>query len=86
MAQRLVRKLCPDCRQAYNLDEELVGSLKGQLDLDHIFELAAKNNLLDKKLLEKRDWRQAIFIVRGDVRAAGRKGIKEEWEFLKFWK
>jgi type IV pilus assembly protein PilB len=61
MAQRLVRKLCPDCRQAYNLDEELVNSLKGQLDLARIFDLAAKNNLLDKELLGKKDWMQAVF-------------------------
>lgn len=76
MAQRLVRKLCPDCRQAYNLDEELVNSLKGQLDLEHIFELAAKNNLLDKKLLEKKDWMQAVFYRPGGCSRCRQEGYK----------
>jgi type II secretory ATPase GspE/PulE/Tfp pilus assembly ATPase PilB-like protein len=48
MAQRLVRKLCSDCRQSYNLDKELVQSLQSQIDMDRVLEITKKNNLLEK--------------------------------------
>jgi len=42
MAQRLVRKLCPDCRQAYNLDAELSKSIQGYADMDRVFDIEKK--------------------------------------------
>jgi type IV pilus assembly protein PilB len=76
MAQRLVRKLCPDCRQAYNLDAELIDSLKKQLDLERIFGLAAKNNMLDKGLQEKKDWSQVTFYHPGGCERCRQEGYK----------
>lgn len=61
MAQRLVRRLCPDCRQAYSLDDELVNSLKQQIDLERIFDVALKNNLLGKEISVSRDWSKISF-------------------------
>jgi len=61
MAQRLVRKLCPDCRQAYNLDKELTESLQSQVDMDRVLEIAKKNNLLDKNIIENFDWSKVNF-------------------------
>ncbi len=61
MAQRLVRRLCPECREAYTLDKELMESLKRQVDLERVFELALKNNLLGKELAENRDWSKISF-------------------------
>jgi len=61
MAQRLVRRLCSDCRQGYSLDKELLDSLRGQIDLDRIFDLAKKNNLLDKNLADNSSWEKITF-------------------------
>jgi type IV pilus assembly protein PilB len=61
MAQRLVRKLCPDCRQAYNLDEELLQSLQGQINMDRVLGIAKENNLLEKKIIENLDWSKITF-------------------------
>ena len=61
MAQRLVRRLCSDCRQAYSLDDELVDSLKQQIDLERIFDVALKNNLLGKEISGSRDWSKISF-------------------------
>ncbi|MFA5926286.1 MAG: ATPase, T2SS/T4P/T4SS family [Parcubacteria group bacterium] len=76
MAQRLVRKLCPDCRQPYNLDAELINSLKNQLDLERIFNLAAKNNMLDKNLLEQKDWSRITFYRPGGCARCRQEGYK----------
>ena len=61
MAQRLVRRLCPNCRQAYNLDDELINSLKQQIDLERVFEVALKNNLLGKEISKDMDWSKISF-------------------------
>ncbi len=56
MAQRLVRKLCSDCRQPFALDAEILKSLGEEVNLDKLLETAAKNNFLDKNLAEEKDW------------------------------
>jgi type IV pilus assembly protein PilB len=61
IAQRLVRRLCSDCRQEYTLDQELAESIRKQIDLERVFELAQKNNLLDKSLSEQNDWSKIKF-------------------------
>jgi type IV pilus assembly protein PilB len=76
MAQRLVRKLCPDCRQEYVLDEELINSLKKQFDLDRIFELAQKNNLLGKNAVENKDWTKIKFYRPGGCSRCRKEGYK----------
>ncbi len=61
VAQRLVRRLCPDCRQVYHLDEELIDSLKDQVDLEFVIKEAAKGNFLKKELKDKKDWTRIDF-------------------------
>lgn len=61
IAQRLVRRLCSDCRQEYHLDRELLSSLQGQIDLERVFNLAKKNNLLDKNLAAGGGWEKVTF-------------------------
>lgn len=61
MAQRLVRRLCPDCREAYILDKELLDSLCEQVDLERVLSLARQNNILEKSLADNNDWSKINF-------------------------
>ena len=46
IAQRLVRKICPNCIQSYKLDKEIVGELKKQLDLENILQTMEKRKII----------------------------------------
>ena len=76
MAQRLVRRLCSDCRQAYSLDKELIDSLKQRVNLERIFEQAKKNNLLEKGLSEGQDWSRISFYRPGGCSRCRQEGYK----------
>jgi type IV pilus assembly protein PilB len=76
MAQRLVRKLCSDCRQAYNLDKELIQVLQGQVDMDRVLETAKKNNLLEKNIMENLDWSKITFYHPGGCSRCRQEGYK----------
>jgi type IV pilus assembly protein PilB len=76
MAQRLVRRLCPNCRQAYNLDDELINSLKQQIDLERVFEVALKNNLLGKEISKDMDWSKISFYRPGGCSRCRKEGYK----------
>jgi type IV pilus assembly protein PilB len=76
MAQRLVRKLCSDCRQAYNLDKELIQALQGQVDMDRVLEIAKKNNLLEKNIMENLDWSKITFYHPGGCSRCRQEGYK----------
>lgn len=76
MAQRLVRKLCPDCRQAYTLDKELMDSLQSQVDMERVLEIAKKNNLLDKNIIENFDWSKVTFHHPGGCSRCRQEGYK----------
>lgn len=54
IAQRLVRKICPDCIQSYNLDKEMIEELKKQLSIESILETMEKTKTIvdSKKGLE----------------------------------
>lgn len=46
IAQRLVRKICPECIQSYNLDKEDIGELEKQLDIDSILHTLEKTKTI----------------------------------------
>ncbi len=76
MAQRLVRRLCPDCRVAYKLDAELAASLKQQVDFTKVLEVAKKNNLLGKELAEAGDLSEITFYHPGGCSRCRQEGYK----------
>jgi type IV pilus assembly protein PilB len=76
MAQRLVRKLCPDCREAYTLDAELMKSLGEEMNLDRLLEIAAKNKLIDQKIAETKDWSKINFYRAVGCERCSREGYK----------
>ncbi len=76
MAQRLVRRLCSDCRQGYTLDKELLDSLRSQVDLKRVLDLARKNNIMEKSLAENNDWSKITFYRPGGCSRCRQEGYK----------
>jgi len=61
IAQRLVRKLCNDCKQEYKLSEKELSNLKNNYNIDEILE-SLRKNISDKNLLKKEDrWKDIKF-------------------------
>jgi type IV pilus assembly protein PilB len=56
IAQRLVRKLCPDCRKEYKISEKELKSFKDNYKMDEILEVIKKSKLLGDRLKEKDRW------------------------------
>ncbi len=46
IAQRLVRKICPNCIQSYKLDKQVIEELKKQLDLVNIMQTMEKKKII----------------------------------------
>ena len=76
MAQRLVRKLCPDCRQKYILDAELQKSLGEEFDLTHVLSVAVKNNFINKEVAEAKDWSKINFYHAAGCERCSQEGYK----------
>jgi len=46
IAQRLVRKICPNCIQSYKLDKEIIAELKQRLDLENIMKTLEEKKVI----------------------------------------
>ncbi len=46
IAQRLVRKICPNCIQSYKLDKQTITELKQQLDLENIMQTLEEKKII----------------------------------------
>ncbi len=76
MAQRLVRKLCPDCRQSFTLDSDLLKSLDQEMDLDYILSVAERNNFVDKDTAASKDWSKINFFRAVGCERCSNEGYK----------
>lgn len=56
IAQRLVRKLCPDCREKYRLTKDTMDSLKEKFKMDKILDIVVKEKISDQKKWESVDF------------------------------
>ena len=61
IAQRLVRKICPDCIQSYNLDAETITELEKQLDIENILKTMEKT----KFIIDAKKGLKSILFYRG---------------------
>ncbi len=57
MAQRLVRKLCPNCKKEYKVDEKTLKTLKENYNMDEILETIKKNDIIRGKIKAKDTWK-----------------------------
>jgi type IV pilus assembly protein PilB len=74
IAQRLVRRLCPDCRQEYFLSPEEVTNLKGSYDLDRISKILKENGALSSG--EENTWEKIKLYRAGGCEQCGGEGYK----------
>jgi len=82
IAQRLVRKICPNCIQSFNLDEKIIEDLKKHFNIDSII----KTMIREKIIIDHKDIESLLF-YRGkgckqcnDSGYKGRVGIYETLE------
>ncbi|OGZ35129.1 MAG: hypothetical protein A3A94_00605 [Candidatus Portnoybacteria bacterium RIFCSPLOWO2_01_FULL_43_11] len=78
MAQRLVRRLCPEIKKKYKLNSAEIKSLKEQFDLDRILQTLKEEKIIDSKS----DWPNIDFYRPGKSQECpdgykGRLGIYE---------
>lgn len=50
MAQRLVRVICPDCKEALKIDEATAGALAKQFDMEKLFVTLNREQVLEKEV------------------------------------
>lgn len=58
IAQRLVRKLCLDCRKEYKMNEKELKNFYENYDMDAILKVVLKNKDLEKGLKSKSKWEE----------------------------
>lgn len=85
IAQRLVRKLCPDCRKEYKMSEKEIKTFSSSFDTDKILESAKKNEVVGGKVKDKKDLSEIVFFKPGGCEQChegyrGRSGIFEVLE------
>lgn len=56
IAQRLVRKLCPDCRKEYKLSEKELKTFAENYDMEKIMETMKKSGMLKGLIDDKTNW------------------------------
>ena len=50
MAQRLVRVICPDCKEVQKLDTATIGALEKQFDMEKLIMVMNREEVIEKKL------------------------------------
>jgi type IV pilus assembly protein PilB len=85
VAQRLVRKLCPDCQEEYVLNDKELATLKDNYDMDEILEFLKGSDELKGKVKSTDNWTSVKFYRgKGCERCSdgyrGRMGIYEVLE------
>ena len=74
MAQRLVRKLCPDCRKEYKMTDKEVKTLGDSLDINRILDSVKKSGLV--KLDDKAQWKDLKLYKSGSCEQCNKEGYK----------
>jgi len=74
IAQRLIRRLCVECRKSYTLDAKEIESLSKSYNIDNIF-MFLKNDPVGKKFVEKaKDWSEITFYKAAGCEQCGGEG------------
>lgn len=86
IAQRLVRKLCNDCKKEYKLDKKELENLENNYGMEEILEVVKKNETIKKLVKGKDKWGNITFYKPGSCSQCngegyhGRSGIFEVLE------
>jgi type IV pilus assembly protein PilB len=74
VAQRLVRKLCSNCRKEYKLTSADLNTLNDNYAMDDILEAIKKSSILKDKLKEKDDWQDMKFFKKAGCEQCNNEG------------
>ncbi len=86
IAQRLVRRLCVECRQEYTMDEKEIETLSQSYNIEEIFSFLQKDTVSKKYLKDVKTWSDVTFYKAvgcdqcGGEGYRGRQGIYEVLE------
>lgn len=76
IAQRLVRKLCGDCRIEYSLDKKEIEVLGKNFDIDRMLELLRKSEQTKELVDAKKGWESIKFYKPGGCKRCNNEGYK----------
>jgi len=76
ISQRLVRKICPDCKEEHKLDEAEYESLSKNFDIDSISNTIIENKIVKKKYKNNKDMWLDITFMKGAGCSKCRGGYK----------
>lgn len=76
ISQRLVRKICQECKEEYNLDEVLYNSFSQKFDIDKMSKLIKKNKIIEKSYKSDKEMWLNIKFSRGKGCNKCRNGYK----------
>lgn len=76
VAQRLIRRLCVECRKPYQLEKKEIETLAKSYDIDAVFKYL-KNDPVTKKFVEKaKDWSEVTMYKPGGCDQCGGEGYR----------
>jgi type IV pilus assembly protein PilB len=83
VAQRLVRKVCPNCTRSYKMPPHALEQLRESMNVDEIWRTLQKNDIVDKtqKVEDTMFWRGSGCSQCNNEGYKGRMGIYEILEF-----
>ena len=76
IAQRLVRRICPECREAYRMDEQQIVSLAKSFNLDALFSKLRQERDLLKVFWSVEDWTGVVFYRPKGCEQCGGEGYR----------
>ncbi|MFA5777037.1 MAG: ATPase, T2SS/T4P/T4SS family [Parcubacteria group bacterium] len=76
IAQRLVRKLCPECRSEYILTDKEIKTLKNGIDMDGILKYLKNSKEFDKIIKADDDWSNIKFYKSKGCEQCGNEGYR----------
>jgi len=76
IAQRLVRKICPECRKEYRMDAKALKSFDGVCDIGQALECIKKSGILEGKIKKSDSWTDIKFYKPGGCDQCGGSGYK----------
>lgn len=76
IAQRLVRKLCPDCRKEYKMTAKELEALNENYDMSSILKIIQGNDLTKDAVGSKGKWEDVTLYKSGGCERCGNEGYK----------
>ena len=76
IGQRLVRRLCPECKKSYTINNKELKTLKDNLDIDRMLKLLKSSEELKGKVKEGDDWESIKFYKAKGCKQCNNEGYK----------